>query len=357
MAGDWLKIEVALPEKPEVWQIAGLTGLDPDLIVGKLFKVWRWFDAHTESGNAKHVTYALVDSITGVTGFAEAMVFAGWLEQVGETLRLPNFDKHNGNTAKSRADTAKRVASHRIRKATGPAERGCVPAATARMIRARDSSTCRYCKRPEGVYSPPEVARDARMHIDHVVPLSRGGADDPTNMVCACEACNKLKSNRTPDECGMEWPKDESGNRIGVTSALPREEKRREENKEQKQEPVRSPSGSRLSADWSLPDEWRSWAERERPDVDVLRESRVFADYWAGQAGAKGRKADWQATWRNWIRRADARPRGSPDAPSKSLSAIQRLQSMKIPENGNDPELASERDFGWPQQARLPPAR
>lgn len=263
MAGDWLKIEVALPEKPEVWQIAGLTGLDPDLIVGKLFKVWRWFDAHTETGNARSVTYALVDSITGVTGFAEAMVFAGWLEQHGTDLSLPNFDRHNGKTAKNRALTAKRVGK----------------------IRNAGSVTS------------------------------------------------------------------------SVTSALPREEKRREENKEQKQEPVRSPSGSRLSADWSLPDDWRSWAERERPDVDVLRESRVFADYWAGQAGAKGRKADWQATWRNWIRRADARPRGSPDAPSKSLSAIQRLQSMKIPENGNDPELASERDFGWPQQARLPPAR
>jgi hypothetical protein len=27
-----------------------------------------------------------------------------------------------------------------------------------------------------------------------------------------------------------------------------------------------------------------------------------FADYWHGVAGAKGRKADWLATWRNWVR-------------------------------------------------------
>ena len=28
-----------------------------------------------------------------------------------------------------------------------------------------------------------------------------------------------------------------------------------------------------------------------------------FRDYWHAQPGAKGRKADWDATWRNWCRR------------------------------------------------------
>lgn len=67
-----------------------------------------------------------------------------------------------------------------------------------------------------------------------------------------------------------------------------------------------SPTGSRLPADWSLPDEWRHWAITERPDVDPNREASTFADYWTSVAGAKGRKADWQATWRNWIRRANS---------------------------------------------------
>lgn len=110
MSGDWIKMEVNLPEKPEVWQIAGLVGIDPDAVVGKLVKVWRWFDAHTENGNARSVTYALVDSLVGVTGFAEAMALCQWLEQDGAVLRLPNFDRHNGKTAKNRALTAKRVA-------------------------------------------------------------------------------------------------------------------------------------------------------------------------------------------------------------------------------------------------------
>lgn len=43
------------------------------------------------------------------------------------------------------------------------------------------------------------------------------------------------------------------------------------------------------------------------------RELDRFRDHWAAQAGAKGRKADWDATWRNWLRKADdyapSRPR------------------------------------------------
>lgn len=113
MAGDWLKIEVSLPDKPEVWEMAGILSIDPDAVVGKLLKVWRWFDAHTESGNASGVTFALVDSKAGVNGFAEAMNFVGWIIQDGRELRLPNFDRHNGKTAKNRALTAKRVASHK----------------------------------------------------------------------------------------------------------------------------------------------------------------------------------------------------------------------------------------------------
>lgn len=113
MSGDWIKMEVGLPEKPEVWQIAGIVGCDADSVVGKLVKVWRWFDTHTENGNAHGVTYSIVDHVSGVTGFGEAMALCGWLVQNGTILSLPNFERHNGKTAKNRALTAKRVADHK----------------------------------------------------------------------------------------------------------------------------------------------------------------------------------------------------------------------------------------------------
>jgi hypothetical protein len=60
--------------------------------------------------------------------------------------------------------------------------------------------------------------------------------------------------------------------------------------------------GSRLPADWALPDTWRSWCVEHRPDLNPDQVADTFADYWRGIAGAKGRKADWFATWRNWCR-------------------------------------------------------
>ncbi|MCC6361860.1 MAG: HNH endonuclease [Phycisphaerales bacterium] len=37
-------------------------------------------------------------------------------------------------------------------------------------------------------------------HADHVIPLSRGGAHDPSNIVIACPTCNLRKWNRLPHE-------------------------------------------------------------------------------------------------------------------------------------------------------------
>lgn len=92
----------------------------------------------------------------------------------------------------------------------------------------------------------------------------------------------------------------------GQDAHLERElEKEIEQEQQPEQKPERaSPSGSRLPADWVLPADWREWAASERKDIDPDTEAQTFADYWHGVAGAKGRKADWAGTWRNWIRRA-----------------------------------------------------
>ena len=94
-----------------------------------------------------------------------------------------------------------------------------------------------------------------------------------------------------------------------------------------------SPSGSRLPKDWQLPDDWRQWAEAERPGILIHEEAAKFADYWHGIAGAKGRKADWAGTWRNWIRnsRAIGNQRAGPvqAAPGKTMQALQALEDLK----------------------------
>jgi len=60
--------------------------------------------------------------------------------------------------------------------------------------------------------------------------------------------------------------------------------------------------GSRLAQDWVLTNSMDQWAKQERPDLDVRQVADQFKDYWVAQAGQKGVKLDWDATWRNWIR-------------------------------------------------------
>ena len=113
MAGDWIKLQKDTPDKPEVLAIASRMNLDPDAVVGKLVRIWSWFDTHTVDGNALSVTYALLDRLAGITGFAEQMSFVGWLNQEGHVLSLPNFEYHNGETAKKRALRKNRQEKHR----------------------------------------------------------------------------------------------------------------------------------------------------------------------------------------------------------------------------------------------------
>ncbi len=63
-----------------------------------------------------------------------------------------------------------------------------------------------------------------------------------------------------------------------------------------------SAQGTRLDKSWILPDDWRTWCEKTRPDLDPLRVAEEFRDFWIAKPGKDGRKADWQATWRNWCR-------------------------------------------------------
>jgi hypothetical protein len=109
----WIKFETATSEKPEVWAIALSLGIDADAVVGKLLRIWAWFDTQTVEGNAPSVTKALLDSKVSVSGFCQAMIEVGWMIEEDGVISLPNFDRHNGKTAKNRALTSKRVAEHK----------------------------------------------------------------------------------------------------------------------------------------------------------------------------------------------------------------------------------------------------
>ena len=109
----WIKIEQNLPDKPEIGLLAELLDLDYDAVTGKLIRFWVWADQNLADCNAISVTHAQIDRLTFAPGFAKAMISVGWLIEDEAGITLPNFDRHNGETAKKRALTARRVGKSR----------------------------------------------------------------------------------------------------------------------------------------------------------------------------------------------------------------------------------------------------
>jgi hypothetical protein len=55
----------------------------------------------------------------------------------------------------------------------------------------RDGFRCRYCG---------ATPAQAMLHVDHVVPVAKGGTNDPMNLVVACQPCNSGKGAVSLDD-------------------------------------------------------------------------------------------------------------------------------------------------------------
>lgn len=135
-----------------------------------------------------------------------------------------------------------------------------------------------------------------------------------------------------------------------VSAEMSRDRPQPIEVEEERDKPKKTSSSSgaratRLPDDFEVTPELVAWARREVPDVDGRRETERFVNYWRGAGGAKARKVDWPATWRNWMLRADddlGRQRASPrptrqqETDDQFNRAMQRIAVRE--EAANDPQ-------------------
>lgn len=74
------------------------------------------------------------------------------------------------------------------------------------------------------------------------------------------------------------------------------------------QEPISKPKSkscapaTRLPADWVPSQQEVEFCKTTRTDLDYRAVIDSFRDYWVSVPGARGKKQDWPATWRNWVR-------------------------------------------------------
>jgi hypothetical protein len=113
MAGDWIKMRTSLQTHPKVVRIASALKADRLRVVGALHAVWCLFDVHSEDGTLPGYTLDALDDLVGWPGFSAALVTVDWLLDHGDAIGAPDFDEHNGRSAKRRAMETERKAVER----------------------------------------------------------------------------------------------------------------------------------------------------------------------------------------------------------------------------------------------------
>lgn len=159
MAGDWIKMRADLHTHPKVVRMASVLKADRLRIVGGLHSAWCLFDVHSVDGFLDGYSADTLDDLIGFPGFSRAMMAVGWLEENGESLVMPRFEAHNGQSAKRRAQDADR--KRNVRKAS---------ASEADKKRTREE------KRREDIKDKPHIGGEQNSPVDN---SAGGGEPDP----------------------------------------------------------------------------------------------------------------------------------------------------------------------------------
>ncbi|MGC7464231.1 hypothetical protein QT654_20600 [Xanthomonas citri pv. citri] len=106
-------------DDPRVTYMVDATDTNEASVIGALYWLWATADQHTSEGWMPGLTPRQIDRKTGVAGMASALQIVGWIQVADDGITLSRFTEHNGASAKSRGETARRVQEHRKRASNG----------------------------------------------------------------------------------------------------------------------------------------------------------------------------------------------------------------------------------------------
>ena len=95
--------------------------------------------------------------------------------------------------------------------------------------------------------------------------------------------------------------------------------------------------GARIPDGWQPDQALADWTRANAPAAANSLEVERFRDYWTAQPGAKGRKADWAATWRNWARRCQEQARQPQRGPAQRGTTDDRVNGWLALADSLDP--------------------
>jgi hypothetical protein len=121
MAGDWMQIDLDLPDKAEVKLLKSKTGLGTEAVVGRLVSFWRWVHQNAVDGVVKHIDAAVVaDVVNAGQDFVDTLCKVGWLKLTDAGAEIPGWEDRFSKAAKQRIVDAKRKKSGRASEKRPP---------------------------------------------------------------------------------------------------------------------------------------------------------------------------------------------------------------------------------------------
>ena len=135
----WIKVDTTLVNKPKVVQISRILKKKREETLGFLIKFWCLVDGLTEDGFLPGYDRVAVDDLVGLKGFAKALQVVDWLDFNDDGCVVARYDKHNGNSAKKRAEGALRKARFVRNQSNKKVTQDALPSALPREDKSIDS--------------------------------------------------------------------------------------------------------------------------------------------------------------------------------------------------------------------------
>jgi len=153
-----------------------------------------------------------------------------------------------------------------------------------------------------------EIARADRRPVVYDLDMPRGAGAAPRGHSPAGRERGETDAPREDERgagaapCGCERGADDGVN--GVQMRAPRGAGAAPEPKSNRKATEREARvrGTRLPPEWEPGQQGRAYATER--GIDPSTELESFRDHWQSATGAEALKADWDAAWRTWVRRA-----------------------------------------------------
>jgi hypothetical protein len=139
---------------------------------------------------------------------------------------------------------------------------------------------------------------------------------------------NRTEAARNAAQLRRQSQHKNSDDKLSVTESIGKD--RKGEDRKELQEQGAPPSrATRLPPSWSPPDSWLKFAlETRRWTYNVALEvAQEFKDYWIAKPGQDGTKLDWEATWRNWVRKE--RERGTSIGGQRPANLLNKQEALE----------------------------